>query len=109
VSALAIKWDDEPTGVRAAERSIWCRTTFALQSRPGQWAIVLTDATAAYARESAAKCLRRLGCQVKTRTTTDDGKVSVWARWPEARALPTADAQGYAPSTPNACSSEWVA
>ncbi len=79
---MMLVWETPPP-LRPTTRAIWRRKALELSAHPGQWARVVTDEDAVYARHSIARQLRRAGCQVKTRTTTDDGLVSVWARWPE--------------------------
>ena len=78
-----IAWQEPSEEGWLPARSIWRRTARELQARPGVWASVCVDESAAYARSSCARLLRRYGCETLTRTTTDDGRISVWARWPE--------------------------
>lgn len=72
-----LRWEEPPPRAR----DIWKITALELQQRPGEWACVVEDAERVYANDSAARCLRALGCQVSTREKA--GVMSVWARWPE--------------------------
>ncbi len=79
---MEVVWEDPPP-LQPTSRAIWVLKARELSAHPGRWARVATDVDADYARQSVARQLRRAGCQVKTRTTTDDLLVSVWARWPQ--------------------------
>lgn len=76
-----VEWTDPPPPSKSGEKGSYRAPILAaLQTRPGQWAIVRRNTQGQFG--SAGTVLRKAGCEVATRKM-EDGTSVLYARWPE--------------------------
>lgn len=76
---MILRWENPPEKRNAGR---WQHALADLQAWPGRWALLCESEEAKYAYDTVASAMKRRGAEVRTQMKA--GKVSVWARWPEA-------------------------
>lgn len=73
-----IEWAEPPTDAKSGRSYGWIkRAVEQLKERPGEWAIVGRDQSAA-----AARHWKSYGVEATVRRDPDTGRYTIYARWP---------------------------